>query len=474
MADGVQLALSEIAFDLAYLQRSWATPEAVSIPEVQAAISSQFLDKWAWVASYLRQGRRFLPEPTLTWLINELERTTDNTIAYFPTQAERYTKLASLAVMHDRGGEELERLLRKGASNTIAYGFHKDMLIYSMLDIAEACHQTGIEGAEAWILSLAPAIAHIDEFTDGDETRYFPQQLGESLAKVAPDRLPSYYLWLTDHEEFFDARAVFHQLLKIADLADPVYRAIARTGLDVGSLHVLRERADAGDSVADSLNREVIDLLGTPPDNADVEPAQGSGMISSELTDDQPFAGDYPPPQIEEFLHAGNARRPYETSGLIKVWLEFWDGQNRGLRAYDAVRALADSGHDVRNGDLITNLAKRYYGPTEAYRWIVAANQDEMEWSQFFTRKGPALARWTAIKDCYPDRWLQFIQDTITRSRNEPWSSITVHSYVLRLVEYCIMLGHTDQALNIAEKVLATIHELTSPAPLPSQIEWAN
>ena len=76
------------------------------------------------------------------------------------------------------------------------------------------------------------------------------------------------------------------------------------------------------------------------------------------------------------------------------------------------------------------------------------------------------------IRNSYPDRWLQFIEDTTTRNQDEPWNSITSHNYVLRLVEYRMMLGQTDQALHVAEKVLDTIHEFTSPAPLPSQIDW--
>jgi hypothetical protein len=172
IADGMQAALSEIAFDLVYLQREWTTPVAVSTGDLQEVLSSPFSERWDWVACYLRYDSPFIPEPSLTWLIDELEGVTDRTIDIFPTQAERYAKLASLSLKHDRESEELERLLRKVVSNTIAYGSHKDMLIYSMLDIAEACQKGGIEGAEGWLLSLAPAIAHVDDFTDGDETSY--------------------------------------------------------------------------------------------------------------------------------------------------------------------------------------------------------------------------------------------------------------------------------------------------------------
>lgn len=469
IADGMQDALTEITFDLIYLQKEWVTQGTVGIDDMQTVFSSSFSDRWDWLASYIQFDSPFFPEPVLTWLIDELETSVDNTIDIFPTRAERYSKLALVSVMHNRGAEEVERLLQKVVSNSISYGSHKDMLIYSMLEITESCHKNGIEGAERWLLSLAPAIAHITEFTDGDETGYLPKKLGESLAKVSPKRLPDYYLWLSRQEEYFDARSVFQELVKIMDFTDPVSRSIARTGLDQGSLHVLRERAEAGDSLAADLLKEVTSLFGAIREKTETSTTNNVEFVHR-AKENQPRPSDYPPPKIREFLRASDVRTPYETSELIKVWLEFWrDGQ--GLGAYDAVKTFADSGYDVRNGDLMATLARRFYGVDEDYRWIASANRDEMGWSQFFTKKEFAQARWEEIKRSYPDRWLRFIQDTITRTQVDQWHDVSAQNSILRLVEYCIFLEHADQAREIAEKTLNIIHELTSPVRFDSP-DW--
>lgn len=439
---------------------------------MQTVFSSPFSERWDWLTSYVQFDKPFLPKPVLTWLIKELEGSIDRTIDIFPTRAERYSKLALVSVMHNCGAEETERLLRKVVSNTISYGSHKDMLIYSMLDVAESCHKNRIEGAERWLLSLAPAIAHINEFTDGDETSYLPKKLGESLAGISPNRLPDYYLWLSRQEEYFDARSVFQELIRIIDFTDPFSRAIARTGLDQGSLRVLRERAEAGNLSAVGLLKEMTSLLGAVQEKTEAPAIQGVDAVNRALEENQPRPGDYPPPQIKEFLRASNARTPYEASEFIKVWLEFWRDQ-QGLSAYDAVRALVDSGHDVRNGDLMASLARRFYGAAEAYRWIVLANREEMGWSQFFTKKEFAQARWEEIKRSYPDRWLRFIQDTITRTQVDQWHDVSAQNSVLRLVEYCILLGHADNAREVAEKTLATIHALTSPVQFASP-DWSD
>jgi hypothetical protein len=470
IADGMQAALTEITFDLIYLQGEWVTQGTVTIDDMQTVLSSPFSDRWDWLASYVQFNSPFLPESVLTWLIDKFEASVDDTVDIFPTRAERYSKLALVSVMHNRGAEEAERLLLKVVSNNISYGSHKDMLIYSMLEIAESCHNNGMEGAERWLLSLAPAIAHINEFTDGDETGYLPKKLGESLARISPNRLPDYYLWLSRQEEYFDARSVFQELIRIMDFADPFALAIARTGLDQGSLSVLRERAEAGNLLAADILKEMVSLFGIVRERTETSNPQDIEVASRVKKEKQSHPGGYPPPQIKEFLRASNARTPYEMSEIIKVWLEFWRDE-QGLGAYDAVKALADSGYDVRNGDLMASLAKRFYGVVETYRWVVLANRDEMGWSQFFTKKEFAQARWEEIKRSYPDRWLQFIQDTITRTQVDQWHDVSAQNNVLRLVEYCIALGHDDKAREIAEKTLATIHTLTSVVQFDSP-DW--
>lgn len=363
-------------------------------------------------------------------------------------------------MVHGREKEEIERLLRRAVSSTISYGYHKDMLIYSILEIAEACQKCGINGVEAWVLSLAPAIAHVDDFTDGDETRYFPQQLGQALASISPSLLPDYYLWLSEQEELFDARAVFQEFIKSADLSDPINRAIAVTGVDHDSLQTLRERAEEGDAVAADLLNLAVAQFGqsrdTNPQATDI-----NLLGEDDVASDKPPAIDFPPPQVNEYLRACGAIKSYQATRYIEVWIKYWDDNGNGLQAYEAIKDLADSGYDVRNGDLIAELARKFAGKEEAYRWITAAHRQGFAWWDFGSSREAAQARWGKIRDDYPDSWFQFIQETITRKPEEPWSDASAKLLVLRLTEYCIAFGEIDQAREIAESVLRTIHELT-------------
>jgi hypothetical protein len=44
----------------------------------------------------------------------------------------------------------------------------------------------------------------------------------------------------------------------------------------------------------------------------------------------------------------------------------------------------------------------------------------------------------------------------------DQWHNVSAQNSIVRLVEYCITLGHADKASEIAEKTLETIYELTS------------
>ncbi|XUX00066.1 MAG: hypothetical protein TUN42_09245 [Dehalogenimonas sp.] len=472
IADGMLDALHEIAFDLVYLQREWIRQGIVTKEDMEVVFSSPFSDRWEWLTSYIKFESPFLPEPVLISIIGELEAIVDNSIEIFPKRADRYLKLVSALVMHNRTNEETMRLLRKVISNNISYGSHKDMLIYSMLEIAESCHKNGIQGVETWLLSLAPAISHISEFTDGDETGYFPKKLGETLAVVSPDLLPVYYLWLCRKEEYFDARSVFLELVKILDLGDPVSRAIAKTAIERGNVDGLKARAKTGNLFAANILTEISSFFGDLPEKFESSDVINTQDTNATQNEKKPRPEAYPPPQIKEFLQASKVKTPYETSQFIKLWLEFWQ-HDQGLGAYDAVKVLADSGCDVRNGDLMATLAKRFYGLGEAYPWIERANRDEFGWSEFFTKKEFAQARWEEIKRNYPDRWLQFIRHTINHSQIDNWQDVSIQSSVQRLVEYCIFLGHVDRAREIAEATLTGIHELTSSVQFTFP-DWIN
>lgn len=467
VADGMEFAARDIAFDLAAMQAAWGGGSSIEQQDLEILFSSRFCRRWAWIAAYIEHDRCLLAEEALSWLLREGECDVDAAVEPFGERASRYASLAALSAMHGRVVEDVDRLVRKAASNALTYGNHKDLLLDSMLEIARVCHEAGSRRVEQWLLSIAPAIAHVEDFTDGDETGHLPRELGEILAIVKPQRLPAYYLWLREREEYYDARSVFHALLKVADLTEPVAAAVAMTAIDDRSIDILRERAGRHDSGAIAVLQDIVALLGERrpriAERSDTDTDHGIARESEDASGPDPT--QYPPPLLKDYLSATRAAYTVMDRG-VGSWISYWTSQGNGLVAFDAVAALARSGYEVRGTDLLFELAMRYYGREEAYPWLVNAQREERGWSRFYTRKEHAVRRWEAIKRWYPDQSLQFVRDTLPQDRGDPWEGISAHDKVLRLVEYCNFIDEPMLAEQIGEQVVSSILELVSPVEL--------
>ena len=73
----------------------------------------------------------------------------------------------------------------------------------------------------------------------------------------------------------------------------------------------------------------------------------------------------------------------------------------------------------------------------------------------------------------YPSKWLDFILETIKSPSGEPWSRLNIYHRFPRLISYCILLGKTAIAVEMAQKVINFVIDLVSPQKLPAP-GWVN
>jgi len=469
-ATGLEQALYEIALDLLSVGRSFGKP-TIGQEDLEMALSTRYFNPWTFIAAYVDAERRWMSDETATWLVRTLEAELEQSVDEFPTRASRFAALASLAALHEMA-DDAQRFVRKAAENLLTYGEHKDLLLDSALEIVQVCHQVGAGEPEDWLLALAPAIAAVGEFTDGDETGHLPRKLGEVLAEVSPHRLPSYYRWLCAREDYEDALAVFHAFLESADLTDPVNQALARTAVDDGSLAVLRDRSEKGDGGA-TRALEVIETLFGPPATNIKEEAEAwpDQLAAGRSSSTGPLS--WPPPNVESYLEAASARSPYDREELLYAWLEAWKHTDLGLQAFEAARALVEADRRIEVRNELFDMASGYLGRNAAYPWIVRAHRDRHGWNRFFHREEDTIRRWEAVRDHYSERWFAFVVDSIQRDSGEPWEGLSVTDAVLRLTKYCVFMGRPQEAAQIAQQVVKSILELVSPLRLPNPT-WLN
>ncbi len=470
LGDGLCSALREIAMDLMAISRGISGQAAIGELDLDLAFATDYCNPWAFIGSYVDAERQWMPDDVAASLLKRMEGDLANSIADFPTRALRFAKLARLACRHGFE-DDARRLVGKAAEDTIAYGEHKDLLLDSVVEVLKACHQAGVGESEKLLVQLAPVVAAVEDFTDGDETSHLQGMFGEALCIISPERIPAYYRWLCDQERYNDAETVFGAFLSSADLTHDLHQALARTAVDARSLHILSKRAARGDPGAGEALGALEDVLGPLNLQAASSAVEERAAPQWESrTHGRPGADpiSFPPPQLEQFLEASGSMTPYDREHRARSWLHGWVDAGQARQALDAVAKLVDSDTRLRVSDDLFYLALAHRGRSEAYRWLVRAQRDNHGWFRFFGQKEETLGRWQAVKENYPERWFEFVVDSIASDTGEKWEHLGMREVLLRLAEYFIFVNRTDIAEGICGQAVCSVLDLVSPLQLPT------
>jgi len=471
-ANGSRQAVTQLCFDLSVLASAVGQSFAVGPSDVETAFASVYCHPQTWISEYLDRHRAWLTEEAVTWLLQNQQNRLASTFEYFPERASQCAALAGLAAFHGRH-DDAKTLIREAASNLIAHGEHKDVLFFASLEVAEACHAAGIPEARSWLLQLAPAIARAEEYTDGRETGNLPRYLADALAKVAPDLLPTYYRWLCNQEEHYDALHAFRAFLRSVDLSSPLHAAIAKTAIDPESLQILDERAQGGVEGAAQVLASTKSLMG--PNVLRIKPKRKSETSDPPRPPFQheeqrpPEPADFPPERFDAYQEALVSGHFYPSSFYAQEWFKHWSDAGQGDEAFAALQNAVERGIDLGGYDVMFDFARRQYGKEDAYVWLVRAQRADRSWNRYSTREESAVQRWELVKRLYPNRWFDFFKDSIASEYGDPWHDLWLsHHRFARLVNYCLLMGQREVAQQVAAQMIASSLELVSPLRLPT------
>lgn len=207
-------ALYQISFDMMIL----AGCHVITQSDLTETFSSRFYYIWSWLDFYIDRQKCYMDDNCLSWFLNQQISQVKNTLEQFDERASHFAKLATLAAIHSNN--MAKECVYQAATNALTHGEHKDVIIFHVFDIIKACHKCGISDVKKWLLAMVPMVAAVGDFTDGRETGHLPRKLAEIMSDVMPDALPSYYMWLCQKEEYYDALSVFHIFLRTADLSE--------------------------------------------------------------------------------------------------------------------------------------------------------------------------------------------------------------------------------------------------------------
>lgn len=473
LGDGLHSALPEIVMDLMGISRGNTGQATLTRPDLDVAFATDYCDPWAFIDAYVEAERTWMSDEVAASLVKEMEDTLVHSIAYFPTRAIRFAKLASLARRHGLE-DDARRLVGEAAENTIAYGEHKDLLLDSVLEVLRACHEADIGESANLLIQLAPVVAAVEDFTDGDETSHLQAMFGEVLSVISPERVPAYYRWLCDQERYEDAETVFRAFLSSADLSHDLHRALAQTAVDERSLQILSERAAHGDPGAGEALGVLEDVLGPLNLHAPISAVEEQTTPQRDSsTDSRPGADplSFPPPQLKQFLEASRSTFLYDQEQLVRNWLHIWVDAGQAHDAIDAVTELLESDTRLRVSNDLFDLVHTHRGRAEAYCWLVRAQRDNHGWFRFYGQREEALSRWQAVAEHYQERWFEFLVESISSVTGEPWEQLGMQGALLRLAEYFIFVNRADIAGEIGVQAVRSVLDLMSPLQLPTP-DW--
>jgi hypothetical protein len=466
----MQEVVIQIALDLLVFAKALGQEPEISQQDMESAFSSGYCNPQIWIPAYVARRRRWLSQTALNWLLRKQQNQLASSIEEFPERALQYGALAATAALHGVD-DEARHFINIAAENLVAHGHHKDVLFFGIFEVIQVCHKAGMPEARQWLLQIAPAIAHVREYTDSDETGALSQEMSNALAEVAPDLLPAYYKWLYAKEEWRDAIHTFRLFIKTADLFDPVNQAVAKTAVDQRCLEILAERTRAGDNGAQEVLSSLTELLGenTLSKKSKEETESGGSNYDKES---KLSPSDYPPEQFSEYLKGLEAERAFWPKENIERWANWWMKNDQGEAVLHALEAAEKRGVEVRCYDLMFDLALSLYGKERAYPWLVRAHQSEYGWSSYMYEKEIAVRRWEMVEKYYPERWFDFIRDTMKSEYGASWHKLSIgHRSFQRLVEYCLRMGQPETAKRTAERMISIALELVSPVNLPLP-EW--
>ncbi|GHO88201.1 hypothetical protein KSZ_62070 [Dictyobacter formicarum] len=433
--------------------------------QLTQALASPYCDIDIFLQRVVSRRRPVLEDAAVQWLLDDQERFLRTAISPCADRAKRCAQLSALAILH-RNTEQARQHIAQCAEHLLAHAYHKDMLFYNVLSALQRYAQTtsteNMHGScWPWLAQLAPAIAGILDYTDGDETRNFSAELAETLALAAPEKLVAYYVWQCERSDYGQVVHTLHAFLEHANLEEPMAHSLAMTAIDQVSLGIIARRAAQDDTGAQIVQERIQTNLGT-----------AAFAFTKSRTDQLHILEGRDAAAFDPARHSPSMFVDTDTSledlpGPLSAWIDYWAARGQKKEVYRVLTEADMRGIDIECYDQLFMLARSLYGKAKAYPWLVKAHIRGNGWSWYISRQDEAEQRWRMLKQHYPEKWQAFLQDTLLQM--PLWRSGSFsHGEFRRLIEYCLFMGQRDLAQRLVEQMVKRSLELVSMLPFPT------
>ena len=470
-AEGIEIALRTITEDLLAFRGAISGVAELSWEEA-GIIAAHGFSGFRDILQGCIRGTCTIARESILDLCSKIEEELDALVEPF---ADRSVIYAQLAVICARFGllEKGRQYLYRASENLIGYGYHKDTSLDTALNVLGISAEHSSQRQQ--LLKLAPAIASLMDFTDGDGTTYLAADFGAMLLRFEPGMAINYVRDLMDTEEYSDAESILQELVRTGDLTDPIVKALVSTCIEPQSIRILEERGGGPNLTTSEILRLAPGFSATLAENE--QTSSGENSPFPEKTDPliERFGLDwqlnFPPDQLKELVKDEALTRPSNRSEKLASWLFHWSNSDRAAEALDVVEPyfLGDNQLEVTNSTV--DIVRRINGRTSCYQWLVRAQQTRHGWRKYWTDAEEVRERWNVVKADFPGRRHHFLVKSLRPMRGfSPWFGGTI----AHIVEYLVYFDQGEDARRMAGQMVETVCALVSgqALPIPQWTDW--
>ena len=469
---GVRLALQDIAVDLCLLGTGVLGEPKIDSRDLRAASASPHWSMEAWLETFCDRPVPLHSTEGAEAFLELIAADMEGRVVDFSERATIATKAARFAIDHglfDRCRVEL----RKAADCLLAYGHHKDVFVFEMLDALRLIADLGDQDAGETFLSLAKEIEAITQYTDGDETRHARSELHKGIAELFPERVPALYAALIAAQEWYRAEELVNIWTEKIQPGSRTGRMLLETLIPPGEFNAAWEAAGTmtdGTSIREKVGR-LAGRDGPLPDDR-----YGTSSTTSEELPKLPEASSFGPGCLADFVRSAREERSLIGVRAVSHWLTYWDSKGRHAQALDDLHKLAGDRslrYDLAEAlDTAFEISRRREGRSKAFPWLVRAMVENRGWVKWWSSDERFRARVGAVTQDYPEKWREFV---VATSRGEPLGELEDNGIVLglsRLVYFLVEVGESELAKQCAMEMVEVFRDEVSQQPLTAP-EWA-
>lgn len=472
---GFRDALWSIAWDIHLMGLKGQSDPRIVKPELEIARASIHWNDDIWMHRNAGLLHPILCKDAAEMLLLDMTQTLSSRVTEFNQRADSWTDLALFSHLNQVGGSQ--QLLKRATACLLGYGYRKDMTVFDILNCIKYVHEVDGSKSALWVKSLAPIIAEISEFTDGDETHHARNELLSVVAKTCPYWLQTFHAYHLSIDEWYLADDCLKQLVGVMDLESPEAVALCATLIDPIQLGTLEQRAKE-EPAAKILFDKQVEFLGGRPRGKE----RDYKTPDSPLSDAEKARLNQDPCRFDAADFAGLVSSisghefPYEhrKDHLVR-WLRHCQSENNARTALQSIWEFFEDQNHSSDADEVLDEAFQVSlaseGKKAAYKWLVLAHVYRNGWASYWTSGEEVEHRLRVCAETYPQKWLEFIHDSSVPNPRYASAETSFSVGTKRLVRFLLFAKQTDLAISIVDTMIDDLASQVQDQPIP-ELTW--